>query len=89
MFYEVWLSLVEHYVRDVGVARSNLVTPTKRTPVLIQYLSERVSFLLFRDVENRELRNNIFCQMSFLLFGDERNRKLRNNIYFAGVSFFL
>ena len=25
---EVWLSLVEHYVRDVGVASSNLVTST-------------------------------------------------------------
>lgn len=28
--YEVWLSLVEYYVRDVGVASSNLVIPTKR-----------------------------------------------------------
>ena len=27
-FYEVWLSLVEHYVRDVGAASSNLVTST-------------------------------------------------------------
>ena len=27
---EVWLSLVEHHVRDVGVASSNLVTSTKR-----------------------------------------------------------
>ena len=25
---EVWLSLVEHYVRDVGAASSNLVTST-------------------------------------------------------------
>ena len=25
----VWLSLVEHYVRDVGAAGSNPVTPTK------------------------------------------------------------
>lgn len=25
---EVWLSLVEHHVRDVGVASSNLVTST-------------------------------------------------------------
>ena len=29
--YEVWLSLVERYVRDVEVASSNLVTSTKRT----------------------------------------------------------
>lgn len=27
---EVWLSLVEHHVRDVGVASSNLVTSTKK-----------------------------------------------------------
>ena len=27
----VWLSLVEHYVRDVGVAGSNPATPTKIT----------------------------------------------------------
>lgn len=27
---EVWLSLVEHHVRDVGVASSNLVTSTKQ-----------------------------------------------------------
>ena len=26
---EVWLSLVEHYVRDVGAAGSNPVIPTK------------------------------------------------------------
>lgn len=26
---EVWLSLVEHHVRDVGAASSNLVTSTK------------------------------------------------------------
>ena len=28
---EVWLSLVEHYVRDVGAASSNLVTSTTKT----------------------------------------------------------
>ena len=28
---EVWLSLVERYVRDVEVASSNLVTSTKKT----------------------------------------------------------
>ena len=28
---EVWLSLVERYVRDVEVASSNLVTSTKNT----------------------------------------------------------
>ena len=27
-FIEVWLSLVEHYVRDVGAAGSNPVTST-------------------------------------------------------------
>ena len=31
---EVWLSLVEHHVRDVGVASSNLVTSTKKKQVL-------------------------------------------------------
>lgn len=30
---EVWLSLVEHHVRDVGVASSNLVTSTKKKQV--------------------------------------------------------
>ena len=29
-FYEVWLSLVERYVRDVEAASSNLVTSTKK-----------------------------------------------------------
>ena len=29
---EVWLSLVERYVRDVEVASSNLVTSTKKQP---------------------------------------------------------
>ncbi len=28
---EVWLSLVERYVRDVEVASSNLVTSTKKS----------------------------------------------------------
>lgn len=28
---EVWLSLVEHHVRDVGAASSNLVTSTKKS----------------------------------------------------------
>ncbi len=31
-FYEVWLSLVERYVRDVEVAGSNPVTSTKEKP---------------------------------------------------------
>ncbi len=31
-FYEVWLSLVERYVRDVEVAGSNPVTSTRRKP---------------------------------------------------------
>ena len=31
-YFEVWLSLVEHYVRDVGAASSNLVTSTSRVP---------------------------------------------------------
>ena len=30
LFYEVWLSLVERYVRDVEVAGSNPVTSTKK-----------------------------------------------------------
>ena len=30
LFYEVWLSLVERYVRDVEVAGSNPVTSTKQ-----------------------------------------------------------
>ena len=30
IFNEVWLSLVERYVRDVEVASSNLVTSTKK-----------------------------------------------------------
>ena len=29
-YIEVWLSLVEHYVRDVGAAGSNPVTSTNR-----------------------------------------------------------
>ena len=28
-YFEVWLSLVEYYVRDVGAAGSNPVIPTK------------------------------------------------------------
>lgn len=32
--YEVWLSLVEYYVRDVGVASSNLVIPTRRQSII-------------------------------------------------------
>ena len=30
----MWLSLVEHYVRDVGVACSNQVIPTKKALIL-------------------------------------------------------
>lgn len=34
ILYEVWLSLVEYYVRDVGVASSNLVIPTRRQSII-------------------------------------------------------
>ena len=45
LYYGVWLSLVERYVRDVEVASSNLVTPT--THLLgIQYFE----YFLFSDL---------------------------------------
>lgn len=31
IYFGVWLSLVEHYFREVGAASSNLVTPIKKS----------------------------------------------------------
>ena len=39
----MWLSLVEHYVRDVGAAGSNPVIPTKKYGSLAQ-LGERLPY---------------------------------------------
>ena len=35
MFFGGWLSLVEHYVRDVGVVGSNPATPTNKKATLL------------------------------------------------------
>ena len=32
-FFGMWLSLVEHFVRDEGAAGSNPVIPTKERPI--------------------------------------------------------
>ena len=45
---EVWLSLVERYVRDVEVASSNLVTSTKKRRSTIRY---SFSFCLMRQFD--------------------------------------
>lgn len=48
-YNEVWLSLVEHYVRDVGAAGSNPVTSTEKSGVkytgffyLLRYLKSLI-----------------------------------------------
>ena len=56
---EVWLSLVEHHVRDVGVASSNLVTSTIGCPypfgcgqfLFIQKLQYSCIFNTFKDIK--------------------------------------
>ena len=53
MLYEVWLSLVEYYVRDVGAAGSNPVTSTKKR--YIQFID--VPFIFAAVVELADTRD--------------------------------
>lgn len=56
----MWLSLVEHHVRDVGAASSNLVTSTKKSRVstdtlfFYQDLNLRASFRKSEETDFRE-----------------------------------
>lgn len=53
---EVWLSLVEHYVRDVGAAGSNPVIPTKTANKSHYYA---VCFFLLPNVSRNNTESEV------------------------------
>ena len=76
----MWLSLVEHYVRDVGAAGSNPVIPTKtaRKPVwLTSFLSLKGKTVMRHGVQIQSSRPKllvgqyglrVFCFCLFILY---------------------
>lgn len=58
---EVWLSLVEHHVRDVGAAGSNPVTSTKKDGFL-----NRLFLLMIYKKE--QMINACFMRLSLMFF---------------------
>ena len=68
----VWLSLVERYVRDVEVASSNLVTPTK--PKQLFTFCERLFLYSFRFFFKRmDYRQKVLCYTIQESFPEERS----------------
>ena len=53
---EVWLSLVEYYVRDVGAAGSNPVTSTNKRYTLQSYTAEYAAVVELADT--RDLKSS-------------------------------
>lgn len=78
----MWLSLVEHYVRDVGAAGSNPVTSTMGKTVELAETTQFSRFLYFTEkVQTADLHPKIIKNHTSCHTKNEDNRAVGSGFY--------